>query len=149
MRILISNDDGINAPGFAVLERIAMSLSDDIWVIAPETEQSGAGHSLTLHRPLRVRHIDERRMAVDGTPTDSVLLALNNLIPGARPELMLSGVNRGSNIADDVTYSGTTARPEPFRVWRNSVPFLPSRRNRAFMRRAWKSPQFEQEDISR
>ena len=109
MRILISNDDGINAPGFAVLERIAMVLSDDVWVIAPEIEQSGAGHSLTLHRPLRVRHIDGRHMAVDGTPTDSVMLAINNLIPGARPGLLLSGVNRGSNIADDVTYSGTIA----------------------------------------
>lgn len=109
MRILISNDDGINAPGFAVLERIAASLSDDVWVVAPETEQSGAGHSLTLHRPLRVRHIDERRMAVDGTPTDCVLLAINNLIPGDLPDLVLSGVNRGSNIADDVTYSGTIA----------------------------------------
>jgi 5'-nucleotidase len=109
MRILISNDDGINAPGFAVLERIAASLSDDVWVVAPETEQSGAGHSLTLHRPLRVRHVGERRMAVDGTPTDCVMLALNNLIPDERPTLMLSGVNRGSNIADDVTYSGTIA----------------------------------------
>ena len=109
MRILISNDDGINAPGFAVIERIAESLSDDVWVIAPETEQSGAGHSLTLHRPLRVRHIDDRRMAVDGTPTDCVMLAINKLIPGERPDLMLSGVNRGSNIADDVTYSGTIA----------------------------------------
>ena len=109
MRILISNDDGINAPGFAVLEGIANSLSDDVWAVAPETEQSGAGHSLTLHRPLRVRHIDARHMAVDGTPTDSVMLAINKLIPGARPDLMLSGVNRGSNIADDVTYSGTIA----------------------------------------
>ena len=109
MRILISNDDGINAPGFAVLESIANSLSDDVWAVAPEIEQSGAGHSLTLHRPLRVRHIDTRHMAVDGTPTDCVMLAINNLIPGARPDLMLSGVNRGSNIADDVTYSGTIA----------------------------------------
>ena len=109
MRILISNDDGINAPGFAVLERIAESLSDDVWVVAPEIEQSGAGHSLTLHRPLRVRHIDARHMAVDGTPTDCVMLALNNLISGERPGLMLSGVNRGSNIAADVTYSGTIA----------------------------------------
>lgn len=109
MRILISNDDGVNAPGLAVIERIAMSLSDDVWVIAPETEQSGAGHSLTLHRPLRVRHIDGRHMAVDGTPTDCVMLAINNLIPDQRPDLMLSGVNRGSNIADDVTYSGTIA----------------------------------------
>ncbi len=109
MRILISNDDGINAPGCAVIERIAAGLSDDVWVVAPETEQSGAGHSLTLHRPLRVRHIDKRHMAVDGTPTDCVMLAINNLIPNQAPALMLSGVNRGSNIADDVTYSGTIA----------------------------------------
>ncbi len=109
MRILISNDDGINAPGFEALESIANSLSDDVWAVAPETEQSGAGHSLTLHRPLRVRHIDARHMAVDGTPTDCVMLAINNLIPGERPDLLLSGVNRGSNIADDMTYSGTIA----------------------------------------
>ena len=109
MRILISNDDGINAVGFSALERIAMSLSDDVWAVAPETEQSGAGHSLTLQRPLRVRHIDSRHMAVDGTPTDCIMLALNNLIKDERPALMLSGVNRGSNIADDVTYSGTIA----------------------------------------
>ncbi len=109
MRILLSNDDGIRAPGFAVLERIAAALSDDVWVIAPETEHSGAGHSLTLARPLRVRHVDERRMAVDGTPTDCVMLALNGLLPEPRPDLVLSGVNRGSNLADDVTYSGTIA----------------------------------------
>ena len=109
MRILLSNDDGIRAAGFAVLERIAAALSDDVWVVAPETEQSGAGHSLTLARPLRVRHINERRMAVDGTPTDCVMLALNRLLPEPRPDLVLSGVNRGSNLADDVTYSGTIA----------------------------------------
>ncbi len=109
MRILISNDDGIRAPGLTVLERIAAHLSDDVWVVAPETEQSGAAHSLTLHRPLRVRRIDERRMAIDGTPTDCVMLAINELVPGGRPTLMLSGVNRGSNVADDVTYSGTIA----------------------------------------
>ncbi len=109
MRILISNDDGVNARGLEVLERIAGALSDDVWVVAPETEQSGAGHSLTLHRPLRVRHIAERRFAVDGTPTDCVMLAINSLITGAKPTLMLAGVNRGSNVADDVTYSGTIA----------------------------------------
>ena len=109
MRILLCNDDGIRAAGFAVLERIAAALSDDVWVVAPETEQSGAGHSLTLARPLRVRHIDERRMAVDGTPTDCIMLALNHLLPEPRPDLVLTGVNRGSNLADDVTYSGTIA----------------------------------------
>ncbi len=109
MRILVSNDDGIHAPGLKSIEKIAAELSDDVWVAAPETEQSGAGHSLTLHRPLRVRQISERRFAIDGTPTDCVMLAINNLIPGDRPALMLSGVNRGSNVADDVTYSGTIA----------------------------------------
>jgi 5'-nucleotidase len=109
MRILVSNDDGIHAPGLKVVETIATALSDEVWVVAPETEQSGAGHSLTLHRPLRVRHISERRFAVDGTPTDAVMLAINTLIPGEPPSLMLSGVNRGSNVADDVTYSGTIA----------------------------------------
>ena len=109
MRILLSNDDGIHAPGLKVVETIASTLSDDVWVVAPETEQSGSGHSLTLHRPLRVRQISEKRFAVDGTPTDAVMLAINSLIDGKRPELMLSGVNRGSNVADDVTYSGTIA----------------------------------------
>jgi len=109
MRILISNDDGIAAPGLKLLERIARSLTRDVWVAAPETEQSGAGHSLTLHRPLRARRISRRRFAIDGTPTDSVMLAINNLIPGRKPDLLLSGVNRGSNLADDVTYSGTIA----------------------------------------
>jgi len=109
VRILLSNDDGINAPGFRSLVRIAQSLSTDIWIVAPELEQSGAGHSLTLHRPLRVRRIGPRRFAVDGTPTDCVLLALNRIIKGAKPDLLLSGVNRGKNAADDVTYSGTVA----------------------------------------
>ncbi len=109
MRILVSNDDGIAAPGLKVLERIARELGRDVWVVAPETEQSGAAHSLTLHRPLRVRRITRRRFAVDGTPTDCVMLAINTLIPGRKPDLMLSGVNRGSNLADDVTYSGTIA----------------------------------------
>ena len=92
-RILVSNDDGINADGLGVLEKIARELSDDVWVVAPEIEQSGAGHSLTLHQPLRFRPIDDRRFAVSGTPTD----------------LVLSGVNRGGNLGEDVTYSGTIA----------------------------------------
>lgn len=111
LRILVTNDDGINAAGLEVLERIARTLSDDIWVVAPEQEQSGAGHSLTLHVPVRLRKIDARRFAVSGTPTDCVLLALQEVIPvGKKPvDLILSGVNRGSNAADDVTYSGTVA----------------------------------------
>jgi 5'-nucleotidase len=107
MRILLTNDDGIHAPGFAALERIAATLSDDLWVVAPDEENSGAGHSLTLTRPLRVREVGTRRFAVSGTPTDCVMLALGRLIEGARPDLVLSGVNRGANLAEDVTYSGT------------------------------------------
>jgi len=108
-RILLSNDDGIHAPGLEVLEKIARTLSDDVWVVAPETEQSGASHSLTLHRPLRMREMGERRFAVDGTPTDCVLLAINHILKDRKPDLVLSGVNHGSNLGEDVTYSGTIA----------------------------------------
>jgi 5'-nucleotidase len=108
-RILLSNDDSVNATGFGVLERIAGAISDDVWVCAPETEQSGASHSLTIHRPLRLRQLGERRFAVDGTPTDCVLLAVNHLLADRKPDLVLSGVNHGRNIAEDVTYSGTIA----------------------------------------
>jgi len=109
LRILVSNDDGIHAPGLKAAEKIAKALSDDVWVIAPETEQSGASHSLTLSRPLRVRQISARRFAVDGTPTDCVMMAMLHVMKETPPDLVLSGVNRGSNIADDVTYSGTIA----------------------------------------
>ncbi len=109
MRILISNDDGILAPGLKSLERIARMLSKDVWVVAPETEQIAASHSLTLHRPLSLRRITARRWAVNGTPTDSVYLALHKVMAGKRPDLVLSGVNRGGNIGEDVTYSGTIA----------------------------------------
>jgi 5'-nucleotidase len=110
-RILVTNDDGIHAPGLKVLERIARTLSRDVWVVAPETEQSGAGHSLTLHSPLRMRAISSKRYAVSGTPTDCVLLAIRALFTGKkrRPDLILSGVNRGVNVAEDITYSGTVA----------------------------------------
>ena len=108
-RILISNDDGINAAGLGVLERIAQSLSDDVWVCAPVSEQSGASHSLTIHRPVRLRQIEERRFTVDGTPTDCVLLAINHVLAERKPDLVLSGVNHGFNIGEDVTYSGTIA----------------------------------------
>jgi len=110
MRILVTNDDGINADGLIALEKIANALSKDVWVVAPEQEQSGAGHSLTLHTPVRVRKISSKRYAVLGTPTDCVLLALKQIIPQKNKiDLILSGVNRGSNAGDDVTYSGTIA----------------------------------------
>lgn len=108
MRILITNDDGVYAPGLKSLEKIAAGLSDDIWLVAPETEQSGASHSLTLSEPLRVREIDDKAFAIRGTPTDCVLMAVKSIMPSP-PDLVLSGVNRGQNLADDVTYSGTIA----------------------------------------
>lgn len=108
MRILLTNDDGINAPGLYVLEKIAAKLSDDIWICAPSEEQSGAGHSLTLTRPIRMRQHAEKRFSVTGTPTDSVTMALRKALPGP-PDLILSGVNRGANLGDDVTYSGTVS----------------------------------------
>lgn len=108
-RILVTNDDGINAPGLRVLERVAHSLSDDVWVVAPETNQSGASHSLTMSRPLRIRRLSKRRFAVDGTPTDCVLLALQIVIKDGPVGLVLSGVNQGGNLGEDVTYSGTIA----------------------------------------
>lgn len=109
MRILVTNDDGIRAEGLAVLEAIAGALSDDVWVCAPEAEQSGASRSLTLTEPLRVRRLEARRFAVLGTPTDCVMLAVQHLIDGKRPDLVLSGVNRGLNAGEDVTMSGTVA----------------------------------------
>lgn len=109
MRILVTNDDGINGPGLKVLERIAKAISKDVWVVAPEAEQSGASHSLTLTNPLRIRRLSDRRFAVRGTPTDCVMLAFHTIVQGKRPELVLSGVNRGANLGEDVTYSGTIA----------------------------------------
>ena len=108
LTILVTNDDGIHAPGLRSLEKIAAELSDDIWVVAPETEQSGASHSLTLSDPLRLRQLEERRYAIKGTPTDCVLMALKRVMPEP-PDLVLSGVNRGQNLSEDVTYSGTVA----------------------------------------
>ncbi len=108
MRILVTNDDGIHAPGLDVAERIARQLSEDVWVVAPETDQSGVAHSLTLSDPIRLREAGPRRFAVRGTPTDCVIMGLKEVMD-ERPDLVISGVNRGQNIADDVTYSGTVA----------------------------------------
>jgi 5'-nucleotidase len=109
VRILLTNDDGIHAPGLAVLEKIAHELSDDVWVVCPEVERSGAARGVTLTDPIRVRRIGEKRFATSGTPTDCVILGLQELVTGAAPDLILSGVNRGQNIAEDVTLSGTVA----------------------------------------
>jgi 5'-nucleotidase len=108
-RLLLTNDDGIHAPGLKALENIAKALSDDIWIVAPEAEQSGASHSLTLNMPLRIREVSDQKFAVQGTPTDCVMMGLKHIMRDRPPDLVLSGVNRGGNIADDVTYSGTIA----------------------------------------
>lgn len=108
MRILVSNDDGIHAPGLAICEAIARELSDDVWVVAPETDQSGVAHSLSLNDPLRLREISEKRYAVRGTPTDCIIMAVRHIMD-VKPNLVISGVNRGQNVAEDVTYSGTVA----------------------------------------
>ena len=109
MRILLTNDDGIHAGGLKVIEELARRFSDDIWIVAPAEEQSGTGHSLTLSRPVRLRKLAERRYCVTGTPTDSVMMAVGHLMREIKPDLILSGVNRGANLADDITYSGTVS----------------------------------------
>ena len=108
MKILSSNDDGVHAPGLDVLGEIARHFSDDIWICAPDEEQSGMGHALTLTRPVRLRRHGERRFSVTGTPTDSVTMGLRKVMDG-EPDVILSGVNRGANLGDDITYSGTVS----------------------------------------
>ncbi|MFN0263574.1 5'/3'-nucleotidase SurE [Tepidamorphus sp. 3E244] len=108
MRILITNDDGIHAPGLKSLEKIARDLSDDVWVVAPEFDQSGVSHSLSLNDPMRLREVGDRHFAVKGTPTDCVIMGVKHILDTA-PDLVLSGVNRGQNIAEDIKYSGTIA----------------------------------------
>jgi 5'-nucleotidase len=107
-RILVSNDDGIEAKGLEALVKAVEPLGE-VWVVAPETEQSATSHSLSLHRPLRIRQHAERRFAVDGTPADCVYVALNHLLKDQRPTLVVSGINHGPNLAADVIYSGTVA----------------------------------------
>ncbi|MCB1386131.1 MAG: 5'/3'-nucleotidase SurE [Nitratireductor sp.] len=108
MRILITNDDGIHAAGLEACYRIARSFTEDVWICAPETDQSGLAHSLTLSEPLRLRKVTDKRFALKGTPTDCVIMAVREILPEP-PDLILSGVNSGQNISDDVTYSGTVA----------------------------------------
>jgi 5'-nucleotidase len=109
MRILLTNDDGVNAAGLKLLEKIARAFSDDVWIVAPTEEQSGAGHSLTLSYPVRLRKLGERRFCVTGTPTDAVMMAIAWIMKESPPDLILSGINRGANLGEDVTYSGTVS----------------------------------------
>jgi 5'-nucleotidase len=109
VRILVTNDDGIHADGLDVCEKIARELSDDVWTVAPEYDQSGVAHSLSLNDPLRLREVAEHRYAVRGTPTDCIIMGVRHLLNGKGPDLILSGVNRGRNAGEDVIYSGTIA----------------------------------------
>lgn len=109
MRILVTNDDGVHAPGLQVCADIARALSDDVWVVAPEVDNSGVSHSLSLNDPLRLRNVGEKHYAVTGTPTDCVIMGARHIMKDTPPDLILSGVNRGSNLGEDVTYSGTVA----------------------------------------
>ena len=108
-RILCTNDDGIHAPGLKVVEEIARALSDDVWIVAPELDQSGVSHSLSLNDPLRLREVTPRHFAVRGTPTDCVIMGARHILGETMPDLVLSGVNKGRNVAEDVVYSGTIA----------------------------------------
>ncbi len=110
MRILITNDDGINAPGLEVLHEIAGELAGpggEVWTVAPAFEQSGVGHAISYTQPMMVTQMGERRYAAQGSPADCVLAALHDIMKGARPDLVLSGVNRGNNSAENALYSGT------------------------------------------
>src|SRR6204780_4484112 len=109
MRVLCTNDDGIHAPGLKVVEEIARALSDDVWIVAPELDQSGVSHSLSLNDPLRLREVGPRHFAVRGTPTDCVIMGARHILGETMPDLVLSGVNKGRNVAEDVVYSGTIA----------------------------------------
>lgn len=107
-RVLLTNDDGIHAPGIVLLEKVVRRYTDDVWVVAPSEERSGASHSISMHDPIRHRALDERHHAIKGTPTDCALMGIYKIMP-ERPTLLISGINWGANLAEDVTYSGTAA----------------------------------------
>jgi 5'-nucleotidase len=106
-RVLLVNDDGIDAPGMAVLEKVMRPLCNELWVVAPEQEQSGTSHAFSIQRPVRLREAGERRFAVDGFPADATIMGLGVVMADAPPDIVISGVNRGANIGDDTNYSGT------------------------------------------
>ncbi|MGU7770760.1 5'/3'-nucleotidase SurE [Burkholderia sp. MR1-5-21] len=106
-RILLTNDDGFDAPGLQVLEQVAITLAREVWIVAPMEDQSGTSHSISLHEPLRIHRKGERRFAVRGTPGDCVAVAIGRLMADHPPELVLSGVNRGANLGTETVFSGT------------------------------------------
>src|ERR1700744_6284857 len=106
-RVLLTNDDGIDAPGLAALEAVAAEIAEEVWVVAPEHDQSGTSHSISLHSPLRVSQQGERRFGVAGTPGDCVVMAVRHLMRDAPPALVLSGINRGGNLGVETMFSGT------------------------------------------
>jgi 5'-nucleotidase len=120
-RILVSNDDGYQSEGIRALAEAMLPLGE-VWVVAPEQEQSATAHSISIHRPLRLREVRERWYAVDGTPTDCSYLAVNHVLRDRRPSLMVSGINHGANLADDVTYSGTVAAA--MEAWLLGIPSI-------------------------
>ena len=107
-RILLINDDGINAPGIELLERVVRRHCDDVWVVAPAEERSGASHAISMHDPIRMHKLDDRHFAIKGSPTDCALMGIYEIMPQP-PTLILSGINWGANLAEDVMYSGTAA----------------------------------------
>ena len=148
MRILCSNDDGIHAPGMAVMERIAQTLSEDVWTVAPLNEQSGASRAMSLHHPIRIHEFDARRFAVDGTPSDAVMMGVSKIMADQKPDLILSGVNNGQNLAEDLTYSGTVAAALKGMVLGvPSIALSQSRFDRAKVR--WETTQTHAPDILR
>lgn len=148
MRILCTNDDGILARGLESLVKIARALSDDVWVVAPQEEQSGAARALTLAHPVRIRKYEDRRFAVTGTPSDAVLMGVQKVLDGEKPDLILSGVNNGQNLAEDVTVSGTIAAA--FQGMSMGVPSIALSLSRLAREAArWETPEAHGADIVR
>jgi 5'-nucleotidase len=139
-RVLLTNDDGFAAPGMAVMRAIAAEVADEVWVVAPRDDQSGTSHSVTLHHPVRLHRHGARDFAVEGTPTDCVIMALKHVMAAAPPDLILSGVNRGANIADEVAYSGTASAAFAALVMgRRAIALSQAFRNRDVLR--WQTAQ--------
>ena len=130
-RILITNDDGISAEGIKILRGIANEFSDDVWVVAPEHEKSGASHALSFQNELTLKKYEEKTFSVNGTPSDCVAIGISNVLKDKRPDLILSGINSGCNVGEDVTYSGTIAAAMEGLIRR--IPSIAISQNNVFM----------------